>query len=335
MRLGLHILWRCITTILYLSIIIVGTICGLATLPWGLLAFFFIVPLWMRMKDDIKETSKKIKTAKENKSKKNEVEFKQPQHSFTNEEISSLFEWGQKSDTEWTCKYLGLGVANELNIFYSSIYPCYAPYIFDEGIYKQISLANTILKYGGFTTGTMVVQNHIGDITIHYANGTQYRLSLPKEGYALAEIVSQFEPNAIIARIDYSEDKIKEFKKNIQEKIIELELEQARFKEEQEKQEIARKLKERQRRRNLEREVEQELIDRGELFGEQNVRPHIPRDVVDAIWRRDGGRCVYCGSTENLHLDHIIPFSKGGDTSIENLQILCRSCNLKKSNKIG
>lgn len=104
---------------------------------------------------------------------------------------------------------------------------------------------------------------------------------------------------------------------------------------EREKEEIAAALKERQRRRELEKQVRQELIDSGELFGDQTKRPPIPREVVDAVYRRDQGRCVYCGSTENLQLDHIIPFSKGGATTLENLQLLCQKCNLEKSNKIG
>ena len=40
-------------------------------------------------------------------------------------------------------------------------------------------------------------------------------------------------------------------------------------------------------------------------------------------------------SVNGWHIDHIIPFSKGGNSTWRNLQILCESCNLKKSNKIG
>lgn len=79
----------------------------------------------------------------------------------------------------------------------------------------------------------------------------------------------------------------------------------------------------------------QDLIDGGELFPEASKRPPIPKEVADTVWNRDGGKCVYCGSTENLHFDHIIPFSKGGATNVENLQLLCQKCNLEKSNKIG
>ena len=40
--------------------------------------------------------------------------------------------------------------------------------------------------------------------------------------------------------------------------------------------------------------------------------------------------CVYCGVTENLSADHIIPPSKGGRDSGENLVLACRSCNSSK-----
>ena len=63
-------------------------------------------------------------------------------------------------------------------------------------------------------------------------------------------------------------------------------------------------------------------------------RPSIPRDVKRAVWARDGGRCVQCGSTQNLEFDHIIPYSKGGADSVNNLQILCRACNRSKGSQI-
>lgn len=66
--------------------------------------------------------------------------------------------------------------------------------------------------------------------------------------------------------------------------------------------------------------------------------PHtrlIPSSVKQEVFIRDGGRCVICGSTENLHFDHELPFSKGGTSlSANNIRILCQKCNLKKSNKI-
>lgn len=64
-------------------------------------------------------------------------------------------------------------------------------------------------------------------------------------------------------------------------------------------------------------------------------RERIPDDIQIFVWNRDGGACVKCGSRENLAFDHIIPHSLGGSNSRRNLQLLCDSCNSKKSNKIG
>jgi hypothetical protein len=61
----------------------------------------------------------------------------------------------------------------------------------------------------------------------------------------------------------------------------------------------------------------------------------IPTSVKIEVWKRDKGRCVQCGSTDNLHFDHILPFSKGGTSlKAENIQLLCARHNLEKSNKI-
>jgi 5-methylcytosine-specific restriction endonuclease McrA len=67
---------------------------------------------------------------------------------------------------------------------------------------------------------------------------------------------------------------------------------------------------------------------------EQTRREPISEAVRSEVWRRDGGCCVKCGSNQNLEFDHIIPVSRGGATSVANLQLLCRACNRGKSNKI-
>lgn len=61
----------------------------------------------------------------------------------------------------------------------------------------------------------------------------------------------------------------------------------------------------------------------------------IPSHVKLVVWKRDGGKCVRCGSTNNLHFDHIIPYSRGG-TSLDakNIQLLCVRHNLEKRDKI-
>jgi 5-methylcytosine-specific restriction endonuclease McrA len=84
--------------------------------------------------------------------------------------------------------------------------------------------------------------------------------------------------------------------------------------------------RERRRQRKLERAhaaLQQEL-------GGAPRREPIPRAVRLAVWRRDGGRCVECGSDFDLQYDHVIPFSMGGATTAENLQLLCAGCNRHK-----
>lgn len=61
----------------------------------------------------------------------------------------------------------------------------------------------------------------------------------------------------------------------------------------------------------------------------------IPSEVKMQVWKRDGGVCVLCGSNENLHFDHDLPFSKGGTSlTSRNVRLLCMKHNLEKSAKI-
>lgn len=52
------------------------------------------------------------------------------------------------------------------------------------------------------------------------------------------------------------------------------------------------------------------------------------------VFARDGFKCVKCGETSGLTLDHIIPRSDGGGDELTNLQTLCLSCNGKKGNYV-
>jgi hypothetical protein len=58
------------------------------------------------------------------------------------------------------------------------------------------------------------------------------------------------------------------------------------------------------------------------------------------VMQRDFFRCVACGRSPakdpntELHVDHIMPWSKGGETVYENLQTLCKKCNLGKGNMV-
>ena len=52
------------------------------------------------------------------------------------------------------------------------------------------------------------------------------------------------------------------------------------------------------------------------------------------IYRRDGHKCIYCGSKNNLTLDHVVPKCKNGANTWKNLVTCCGSCNVKKGDKI-
>jgi 5-methylcytosine-specific restriction endonuclease McrA len=54
-----------------------------------------------------------------------------------------------------------------------------------------------------------------------------------------------------------------------------------------------------------------------------------------ALFARDGWRCVYCGTAAGrLTLDHVIPRSRGGDSSWENVVTSCAPCNLRKGDRL-
>lgn len=61
----------------------------------------------------------------------------------------------------------------------------------------------------------------------------------------------------------------------------------------------------------------------------------IPTAVKLQVWKRDKGKCVKCGSSNNLHFDHDIPYSKGGSSlTAANIQLLCARHNLEKRDRL-
>ena len=62
-------------------------------------------------------------------------------------------------------------------------------------------------------------------------------------------------------------------------------------------------------------------------------KARIPLNLRRRVLERDGYYCVYCDEDlrdAEIHMDHVIPESKGGPTSYDNLQVTCRKCNLAK-----
>ena len=72
-----------------------------------------------------------------------------------------------------------------------------------------------------------------------------------------------------------------------------------------------------------------------EFDGSRQRSRIIPSDVKLAVWKRDQGKCVKCGATDELHFDHIVPYSKGGSSlTAANIQLLCARHNLAKRDRI-
>lgn len=61
-------------------------------------------------------------------------------------------------------------------------------------------------------------------------------------------------------------------------------------------------------------------------------REPIPDGIRRAVWNRDGRHCTWCGSADDLQLDHIVPWSAGGSDRSDNLRLLCERCNTARSN---
>ena len=60
----------------------------------------------------------------------------------------------------------------------------------------------------------------------------------------------------------------------------------------------------------------------------------VRKKMTKLVMGRDKNECNYCGSTDHLQIDHIYPMVRGGSNDLDNLQILCRKCNVKKSAKV-
>lgn len=60
----------------------------------------------------------------------------------------------------------------------------------------------------------------------------------------------------------------------------------------------------------------------------QEARNYRPRLIS-----RDGEKCAHCGTSEELSVDHVVPLCRGGSSRIDNLQLLCKKCNVQKGDK--
>ena len=82
--------------------------------------------------------------------------------------------------------------------------------------------------------------------------------------------------------------------------------------------------------RGLEERVkraEDQLAIRNAKKGTRKITPAMRAEV----FQRDDHRCLLCDATDDLTIDHIVPFVHGGACDIDNFQTLCLSCNIRKN----
>ena len=143
--------------------------------------------------------------------------------------------------------------------------------------------------------------------------------------------------------VDYTIRKIKEefrdnAESNLQYKIYKSELLIEEYSEEISKEKLLlQELKEQLIKMKNNPSLKSKLND--EIFIDDNKcknRINLPKGLRHEVFKRDGYRCVECGASVDdgatLHIDHIIPLSRGGSDELDNLQTLCKDCNMNKSN---
>ena len=85
-------------------------------------------------------------------------------------------------------------------------------------------------------------------------------------------------------------------------------------------------------------EQEIEIADDCKIESNHKTKRDINLRMRFIVMQRDNFKCCMCGASPakdpsvELHIDHIVPWSKGGETTLDNLQTLCSKCNLGKSN---
>ena len=100
---------------------------------------------------------------------------------------------------------------------------------------------------------------------------------------------------------------------------------------------------ERKEERRIKRKEKKEVSKIKESTFPRKGKEHsrnIAAEVKDEVYLRDGGQCTYvsddgvrCNCRHNLHIDHIIPFAKGGSNNLKNLRLLCRQHNMLMAEK--
>ena len=90
----------------------------------------------------------------------------------------------------------------------------------------------------------------------------------------------------------------------------------------------------------LEKEIVDEAAGKAEFYQQNPIDYQdlshpgfIPPVVRRKVWIRSKGQCAACGSRKDLQYDYILAISEGGNNTLDNLQLLCKTCDREKSVK--
>lgn len=199
-------------------------------------------------------------------------------------------------------------------------------------------------RLNNFVEKSQIWKDLTFNIQMEFYKEKKWKENLAKSEQIRKDIELKKQEELRLKRIQFEEDEKVRLDKELQEQELKKIEDKKRKREESikklddlKKQNIKNKILAEEKKRMLESEAINELIREGLIntnYGQKNTRESIPTHIKVFVWNRDRQCCISCNSKSDLEFDHIIPVSKGGANSINNIQLLCRNCNRKKYNKI-
>lgn len=222
------------------------------------------------------------------------------------------------------------------------------------------------IKYGDGNSVSVKFQDSDSGRTIHAGNGNSIGSAMADGFRKMADSVSDSSSiDTLQSKVDVMHRTLSTYRDNMRESDIQAcssylhrverilnekkriqQEKQARYARERQEKEEARKQRARmlyQERKRKEAEAEAARLEKEKNMDAQHrfvaqQRRLMTDSLRYDVLKRDGFRCQICGATAKdgykLHVDHIMPVSKGGKTELSNLRTLCERCNMGKSDKL-
>lgn len=192
-------------------------------------------------------------------------------------------------------------------------------------VFLAVSAVNSA-KYGTGRKVSVKFQNTESGRTVHAGNGNSIGSAIADGFRKMADSVSSSSSmDTLDSKLNAMRKTLSEYQRRMKDQDIQLCYSYMRKVENLQKE-----------KRKILEERERSLPAQRRFVAEQRrlMTDSLRYDVL----KRDGFRCQICGATAKdgykLHVDHIVPVSKGGKTELSNLRTLCERCNMGKSDKL-